>query len=101
MNKPKRIQVISTDKESILEPFDSRELILIVFVIVNFEISSFPVDLLFLFEEVLSGLLHWPYKEPSLYSSIARFGDSEISHDNVTEMKFFKDLNHANLLSSE
>ena len=66
MNKPKRIQVISTDKESILEPFDSRELILIVLVIVNFEISSFPVDLLFLFEEVLSGLLHCPYKEPSL-----------------------------------
>ena len=56
-------------------------------VIVNFEISSFPVDLLLLFEEVRSGLLHWPYKEPSLYSSIARFGDSEISHDKVTEMK--------------
>ena len=58
-------------------------MILIVLVIVNFEISSLPVDLLFLFEEVLSGLLHWPYKEPSLYSSIARFGDSEISHDKV------------------
>ena len=57
-------------------------------VIVNFAISSFPVDLLLLFEEVRSGLLHWPYKEPSLYSSIARFGDSEISHDKVTEMEF-------------
>ena len=50
------------------EVFDSRELTLIVFFIVSFGISSgtFPVDLLFLFDEVLTGLLHEPNKEPSL-----------------------------------
>ena len=74
------------DMEYTWEVFDSRELTLIVFFIVSFGISSgtFPVDLLFLFDEVLSGSLHEPYKVPSLYSSTARFGDREISHDRVT-----------------
>ena len=73
-------------------------MILIVFVIVSFEKSSFSIDLLFLFDEILKkrsfkgsfdllkGLLQDPYIELRLYSSIARFGDSDISHDTVTEI---------------
>ena len=57
-----------------------------MFVIVSFEKSSFSIDLLFLFDEVLKGLLQDPYIELRLYSSIARFGDSDISHDTVTEI---------------
>ena len=50
------------------EVFDSRELTLIVFFIVSFGISSgtLSVDLLFIFDEVRGGLLHEPYKAPSL-----------------------------------
>ena len=68
INKLSRIEVRVTDMEYIGEVFDSRELTLIVFFIVSFGISSgtFPVDLLFLFDEVLAGLLHEPCKVPSL-----------------------------------
>ena len=67
INKLSKPEVRITETEN-LEAFDSRELTLIVFFIVSFGTSSgtFLVDLLFLFDEVLTGLLHEPNKEPSL-----------------------------------
>ena len=65
INKVHITQAMSTDREKIGEAFDSRELILIVFVKVSFGLTSFLADLLFLLDD-LSGLLHDPYKKSSL-----------------------------------
>ena len=74
--------------EQVGHAFKSLELIFTVFVndlVIKFLFSMLMV-LFFVSETPLEGLLHWPYKEVSLYSSVTCFGENAILHESVTEI---------------